>query len=97
MRLRGSQSWDSDFAKSRRGVRLAFWGAPSMSGLMWRRKLLPPASKTDTTWLFSRDAGLFVREEINQRLFRIRQRVRGIRIGGRRGGSGRTGCRGCAG
>ena len=29
---------------------------------------------------------LFVREKINQRLFGIRQRVRGIRIGGRRGG-----------
>jgi hypothetical protein len=39
---------------------------------------------------------LFVREKINQRLFGIRQRVRGIRIGGRRGGGGRTGCRGCA-
>ena len=67
-----------------------------MSGLMWRRKLLSPASKTDTTRLFIRDAGLFVREEINQRLFRIRQRVRGIRIGARRSGRGRTGCRECA-
>ena len=42
------------------------------------------------------DERLFVREKIDQRLFGVRQRVGGIRIGGRRGGRVRTGCRGRA-